>query len=367
MTAPEPVNNVSVAAANDSSSDDEALEAVEAIDDEETTNGGSRTSFSELSALLSARCKAAKLDITVIDETEESVGYPRQIATVHIPCGRDTRRLTAVRAEGISKLLDTDFESVIYLGRYEAILDKAEKRIEARVRLAGPLGGISRIERWILSLPDTERNGDRAVWPRGPTGLDLSLGSCSSSFRPFADIPTRAGPIQTFAIEGVDVTRHDEALSLLERISNAAFFSLDLGHNLPLQIGRARPEYVPTSVSRSKIEPVPLAFPQYEYDADPVSLYWYAKSARGMPLLQYLAFYQVLEFYFPTYSKREVGRKLQATLKDPTFRAERDTDITRILSIVGSPKGGAFGTEKEQLRATITECVEPSDLTAFLC
>jgi hypothetical protein len=38
-----------------------------------------------------------------------------------------------------------------------------------------------------------------------------------------------------------------------------------------------------------------------------------------MPLLQFLAFYQVIEFYFPTYSQAEAHRKLKAILKDPPF------------------------------------------------
>jgi hypothetical protein len=344
--------------------DDEAFVHLDNVENQIMASDSGQDEFSRLSADLAARCQAAKLDFSIVDEDDVSIGYARQVATVRIPCGRETRKLIAVRAEGVSKLLATQFESTIYLGRYEAILDRAKKRIEARVRPAGPLGLNSRIERWVQSLPDHERSSSRAIWPEGPSGLKLSLGLCTSDFRPFADVP-RSLPLQTFAIEGVNATRHDDALSLLERVSNAAFFALDLSHSLPLQIGRARPEYVPALPARAKSQPLPLAFPQYEYDSDPISLYWYAKSARGMPLLQYLAFYQVLEFYFPTYSKREVGRKLQATLKDPSFRADRDVDITRILSIVGSSKGGAFGTEKEQLKATITECVEPSDLTDF--
>ena len=58
-----------------------------------------------------------------------------------------------------------------------------------------------------------------------------------------------------------------------------------------------------------------------------MSLYWYGTSARGMPLLQFLAFYQCIEFYFPTYIQAEARRQVRNALKDRTFRVERDADI----------------------------------------
>lgn len=96
----------------------------------------------------------------------------------------------------------------------------------------------------------------------------------------------------------------------------------------------------------------------------PISLYWYARSAMGMPLLQFLALYQVIEYYFPTYSQEEARRRIRAVLKDPTFRYDRDADIGRVLSIL-SGTGRGFGDERSQLRATLNACLNPSDLRIF--
>jgi len=106
-----------------------------------------------------------------------------------------------------------------------------------------------------------------------------------------------------------------------------------------------------------------IEYPKYEYDSGPISLYWYARSAVNMPLLQFLAFYQTIEFYYPVYFRSEFNRKIRAILKDPSFKIERDSDISKITSIVGSKSGG---TEREQLKATLHECVEPSDLQAYV-
>jgi hypothetical protein len=85
-----------------------------------------------------------------------------------------------------------------------------------------------------------------------------------------------------------------------------------------------------------------------------------------MPLLQFLAFYQVIEFYFPTYSRAEAQRKLKSILKDPTFRGDRDADIGRLLSAVTVSRSGAYGDERSQLRATLMECIDPDSLREFL-
>src|SRR5262249_43925309 len=94
-------------------------------------------------------------------------------------------------------------------------------------------------------------------------------------------------------------------------------------------------------------------------------LYWYARSATGMPLLQYLAFYQVIEFYYPTYSKLGAGRRLRRILKDPNFRPDRDSDIGRLLTAIGSTRGGGFGDERGQLKATLQECLDADVLRSF--
>ena len=93
-----------------------------------------------------------------------------------------------------------------------------------------------------------------------------------------------------------------------------------------------------------------------------MSLYWYAKSASRLPLVQYLAFYQCLEFYFPRYSHEEAKKKISRILKHPTFNVHNDTDLVRLLGAVSSGSGRAFGDEKAQLQATLDACVDAEGL-----
>lgn len=162
----------------------------------------------------------------------------------------------------------------------------------------------------------------------------------------------------------MSVTRNDDAIDMLRRISNSLFFQIDTSLGVALNLSRAHSRYqLACQQINGSLDD--LEFPTQEYDDAPMSLYWYGRGARGMPLLQFLAFYQVIEFYYPTYFQAEARRKIRRVLKDPTFRAERDADIGRVLtSLLGGR--GSVGDERSMLRATIHECVDPDELRTFL-
>jgi hypothetical protein len=169
----------------------------------------------------------------------------------------------------------------------------------------------------------------------------------------------------TLKLSGVTAKTHDSALELLVKISGSLFFQLDMLLGVTLSIERQR---VRLNLSRSRKvsgEVKDLQYPKSQYDNAPLSLYWYGRSAGGMPLLQYLAFYQAIEFYFPVYSRSEAQRKLKVILKDPLFRSDRDADIARLLSAIHVSRAGAFGDERSQLLATILECCSSEDLRSF--
>jgi hypothetical protein len=86
-----------------------------------------------------------------------------------------------------------------------------------------------------------------------------------------------------------------------------------------------------------------------------------------MPLLQYLAYYQTIEYYFPTYSQADARRRLRNILKDPSFRPDRDADLGRLLAVTGAGGPHSFTDERSQLRATLYECLDPSQLRDFIC
>ena len=65
-----------------------------------------------------------------------------------------------------------------------------------------------------------------------------------------------------------------------------------------------------------------------------------------MPLLQFLAFYQCLEFYFPQYSRREAIAKIRNVLKDPLFDGAKDSSINAILNATIEGRHGSLLEEQ---------------------
>jgi hypothetical protein len=69
----------------------------------------------------------------------------------------------------------------------------------------------------------------------------------------------------------------------------------------------------PRVIRRSRRKPdltSDFQYPRIEFDEAPISLYWYARSAAGMPLLQFLAFYQLRRRQQALNRRRDAGGAL---------------------------------------------------------
>lgn len=314
--------------------------------------------FNKLYAELDARCKEASIKLEVHEFLDE------KSVRVYLPAGRQTSELTLFGLQRIHAFLSIPFEKYVLLGDYAAICSYKEGHIEAALTSVGVMPIVSALREMSGIRPGSVQATDD--WPplqvQNPIGSEkIILGPGSLTLGILNGMP-RTRP--SLRIEGIKVSRHDDALELLERLANSFFFQLDLLKNVPVNLLRRR-RALRTFSRRSSRAPQQPEFPKSDYDRDPISLYWYARSARGMPLLQFLAYYQTIEYYFPTYSQAEARRKVRNILKSPAFRPERDADVARILVAAHGSRSG-FGDERSQLRATINECLEPATLRAFL-
>lgn len=84
-----------------------------------------------------------------------------------------------------------------------------------------------------------------------------------------------------------------------------------------------------------------------------------------MPLLEFLAYYQVLEYYFPYFSSEEVIRSMRNFIVDPRFDARDDVAISRLVSLA-RPGARTSGSEREQIRLTVAACIDSTELRAWL-
>jgi hypothetical protein len=194
------------------------------------------------------------------------------------------------------------------------------------------------------------------------------LGNHGNGTGPEGEIVADIGRSLTLRIEGTDVSNHEDAVELLERIGNALMFQIDMSYELGLTLERERPwrHVNPVWERTERKEPEPLPPIRFQYAREAMSLYWYAKAAADMPLLQFLAYYQIIEFYFPKYSHSRALTTIRNVLKDPRFDALRDTDVMRIFEAIRVNSKGRFRPESQQLGAAIEHCVQPEELQDFL-
>lgn len=172
----------------------------------------------------------------------------------------------------------------------------------------------------------------------------------------------------TLKISGHQFTEHDDALSAFENISSAFFFELDMLAGVALTLHRTRGPAVGSSRSPSDTERrtcTPLSVPRKRYSNEAISLYMYGRSAMGMPLLQFLAYYQCIEYFFPSHWNAEMISRVRRTLNDPRFDSDNDKDVNRLIQMT-STQGRVGAPEREQLKATVSGCVDSDELTAFL-
>jgi hypothetical protein len=335
------------------------FEAIEDGDDERDDT----VELSRLLADVTKRCEAAGIEC---EPSENISGGPGLL--VGIPAGRTTRRITVWDADRATALLSVDFEHAGLLADYEAVyrpdkvlecavrpvgigsIDLLSRRLNPELRSPGPIGRT--LEGPLIELSHTLPSGE----------VKLSLGPPSPELVLFA-----RGPGSTrlsLAIEGLPSDRHDELTTALESVANALFFEIDVSFDTALTL--QRPRVVRRTRFGDRAERGPITFPRSMYDREPMSLYWYARGAGGMPLLQYLAYYQCIEFFFPTFAQAEVRKKLSNVAKDPAFDPHVDRHIGRLVDILLQQGRAGLGDERTQLKATLRGCLDAGELREFI-
>jgi hypothetical protein len=160
---------------------------------------------------------------------------------------------------------------------------------------------------------------------------------------------------------------HDEALELLLDLSTSLFIDLDIGYGLTASLRKAYDAELTVQDGYDPDPPNTVAprFPSARHDRDAAALYLYAHSLFQTPLLKYLVYYQVIEFYLPTYIRSATITRVRNMLKDPAFDYNNDLALGRLLETI-APTGKKVISEREQVATTIACCVDDTAIAAFL-
>jgi len=284
-------------------------------------------------------------------------------AVVEFKNGRVTRPVV-IGPDAAETLVDYPLEDLVFLGDYSAVCSYKEGWIEAAVRPHGPgAGGRTLIaRRSIFGISASRGKEPSEIEIPGVGGLALRLTE-KRGILYWLDYGSQI----YLKIEGIGITEHDKAVNLLEDLSNSLFMQIDFRFDSPLTIARDRFPSRRIFKARGRLdEDNQIVYPRVSYDKSPSSLYWYARSATSMPLLQFLAFYQCIEFFFPQFSRKETIGRIKNVLKDPTFDWNKDSDINVILNATLEGRRGLLLEERKQLGATLRQCVDTTALRDFL-
>lgn len=293
---------------------------------------------------------------------------------IYIQQGASKRKIKVLGVDDAHKLLNSDFEKCVFIEGYEgAICCYVDGSVEAVVDSIGP-----EVNKALILCRLTGKDyGEVAknikagkdirleLVKGGDKGVRVSIGNPSNTLLAMVNY-IEEEEVLSVRIEGLQITKNTEAVEQLRQVTDSLFFELRRKRKVSLSISR-RYE-IETSAwttrprKRSRIESE-IGFPRYKYDKEPSELYWHAVSAYKMPLLQYLAYYQILEYYFMKYSMLGAKREIANRLKDPEFNVDDDNDILEIVKCVEA-KLGRYLRESDQLSDIIRECVSEKDLVS---
>ncbi len=285
----------------------------------------------------------------------------------------------------LSDVSGSQFEHCRLIDGYDGIWSQELKLIECGLNQGSIRTPFPFALRQLASLFGESEESDQEATSQvarfeipGPeSGPQISIGPGSTEHAVLVEVQSNRPPFlvrrrglrhrPTIRFDGVRVRNHNEARNLLERLANAVLFQIDLSTDLAINLAQDGND---RTTHRRRPVPGELqtpSAPTYEYDREPMALYWYARTAFGIPLLQFLGYYQALEFFFPQYSQQEAQHAIRNIMKDPRFDISRDAEVARILSVVKtSGRGRGFGDERSQLQATLTTCLNEQELRNFL-
>lgn len=290
------------------------------------------------------------------------------------PCERDfiSVRLTDRIEE--KYYFESDFEHFKFIKDYEAVWSSKLKVIECELQpvarfVAPPHYLLRRLFQTVNEEGDEQDEFARYEFEQSEDGIKVSIGSASLDYAILSFLKDKRARFEfarrrpTIRIENIDISIHDKAKRVLEKVGNSLLFKVDMTLNLGMKLAEDRDVRRSYFRRRKSEHDLDRAFPTFEYDSEPMSLYWYAKGAIEMPLLQFLALYQILEFYFPIFSQKDAHQQVKNLIKDPRFNPNKDSDISRILSAISKNKSQiGFGSELDQLKSTLSSCITKEDI-----
>jgi hypothetical protein len=158
-----------------------------------------------------------------------------------------------------------------------------------------------------------------------------------------------------------------EAIEQSDKLIHAAFFEMAYLKRLAMGIVDEWP-FTTTRPAHHSFRPHErhngreLPFPRSAFNSDIVNFYLLGISS-NVPVLQFLSFYQVLEYFFVSLSDEQLYQRLTKRLNDPRFTSEPKS-LDRLIQDVTDHK--RMTDETEMLKLVLERYVDENELIEFI-
>lgn len=132
----------------------------------------------------------------------------------------------------------------------------------------------------------------------------------------------------TLKVTGLAARNEAALIDLLEDLFNNIFLKVDVKLDSPFELLRVRRTHPLRPLMRNSTQPFTLSVVKHDYDRNLMRFYWYARSASGKPLLQFLG----LEYTFPHFASVRIRRLVRASIIDPRFDPNDDEHLLAIVT-----------------------------------
>jgi hypothetical protein len=279
------------------------------------------------------------------------MGAPASDLLIHIPDGTDTRCIGIGPHNFHHKHFQAPFEHYSYIPRYEACWSQRFQNVECRIAAPDVREGAAPLANSLALLLDQE--GTDVLRVEGyhlrlpvPSPIDVSIGPASDIFNCLFYVKAHW---HTLKICSVNVDCPDGAREVLEEIGNAWLFSLERATGDRLGLAhRSQPARYLTSLPRTDI----LATPDLAFNSSAMAIWTHARRCSEIPLVQFLAYYHVLEHFFVRCETLQARKAFQEVLESATFGSRCNRSLDALISVA---KDRQFRDERAQLLATIVE------------
>ncbi|MCX6993052.1 MAG: hypothetical protein NT011_07910 [Kiritimatiellaeota bacterium] len=327
--------------------------------------------------ILIARCKTAGIKYEKAEFFFRDPYHPGPIPGIHLHIidGEDASSLSIAGEERVKAILSIPFEKYRVIYKYLAICSYKDMYLEANATVLNAENVFQPSDACtaIFGKWDKQKQSD----PSQHFVREFTHGASDKVTR----ILLRLHPSNDFGhiikllggypgtglviqVWSPEIKTYERTVRLLDSVVSSLFFQIDNALGVPLRL--THPDWrVPYPRRKSMLKPKTLRFSFAQYEQAPLDLYWYARSADRMPLLQYLAFYQVLEYFMPSCSQRETISKVRELLAGPTFNLKSNSDIVRIME-TACPVRRSLRDERQQLRAVLKEFLAPKAVRDFI-